>query len=209
MSSWSTQIEKELDWREDELTMLKILTVKAHTGSTTKNAQLRALTVMLYAHYEGFCKFIWDLYLDEITKSRIKRKDCCEAIIIFSLKKKFKELSGNFSPRQIWDTFSTHLPQLLDEEIEFNYPLETNSNLWPDLLKSNLEEVALHCAVLDSHETALKALLNRRNDIAHGQQNIIRTLDEYENYEKAVFDILYELSLTVIDNLDHLNYRNE
>ena len=207
MSSWSEQIEQELDWREDELTNLKILVAKARVGSTARTALLRALTVMLYAHYEGFCKFIWDLYLDEIRKSRVKRKNCCEPIIIFSLKKKFKEISSSFSAQQIWDAFSNHVPQLLENEIEFDFKLETNSNLRPDLLKKNLEEIDLSCNALGTHKTALKTLLGRRNNIAHGQKNIIRTLSEYENYERAVFDVMYDLSFTVIENLDRSNYQ--
>lgn len=207
MSSWLIQIEQELDWRVDELTNLKLLVARARVGSVAQNALLRALTVMLYAHYEGFCKFIWDLYLDEIGKSKIKRKNCCESIIIFSLKKKFKELSGNFSAKQIWDEFSTHLPQLLEEEIKFDSTLKTNSNLWPDLLKDNLEEIDLHCNVLITHERDLKALLSRRNEIAHGQKNIIKSLSDYEKYERAVLDVMYDLSLIVIENLDRSSYQ--
>ncbi|MBR8826692.1 MAG: hypothetical protein DSM107014_02110 [Gomphosphaeria aponina SAG 52.96 = DSM 107014] len=64
MSSWFEKIEQELDWRERELTSMKILVITTKNNSTKQ--ALRSLIVMLYAHYEGFCKFAWDLYLNGI-----------------------------------------------------------------------------------------------------------------------------------------------
>ena len=68
MSTWSDQIEADLKWREGELASLKLLAASADHGSDRQRAILRALWAMLYAHYEGFCLFCWDLMLSAIEK---------------------------------------------------------------------------------------------------------------------------------------------
>jgi hypothetical protein len=122
---------------------------------------LRALVVLLYAHYEGFCKFAWDLYLDGIQKQKLKRRECESKIVKLSLNKKFKELRGDLSPQGIWDFFTTHLPSLMEEELEFKIRLETQSNLWPNLLKSNSQEIGLSCVMADHHESLYQSIVKR------------------------------------------------
>jgi MAE_28990/MAE_18760-like HEPN len=202
MSNWAKEIENDLDWRWSELASIKIQIVKADKGSVRYEALLRALVVLLYAHYEGFCKFSWDLYLDSLEKQRLKRKDCDDRIVRLSLSKKFKELKGDLSPQGVWDFFTTHFPLLMDDHLEFKVRLETQSNLWPNLLKANSQEVGLSCAMADYHGSLLKALVRRRNDIAHGRRELIRDLNEYEKYEKAAFETMYELGLSVVDCLE-------
>lgn len=164
---------------------------------------------MLYAHYEGFCKFAWNLYLEGIKQQNLNRNQCCEPIKIFSLKKKFKQVGGNLSSKFLWEFFSTELPKMLNEDLEFapqEYQLETKSNLKPELLKSNLEEINLFCPIIDEHEVILKRLVEMRNSIAHGEKNLIQELSEYEKYEKAAFDVMYELGLTIIESLEGQKY---
>lgn len=206
MCNWAKEIENDLDWRWSELASIKIQIVKADKGSVKYEALLRALVVLLYAHYEGFCKFSWDLYLDTLEKQRLKRKDCDDRIVRLSLNKKFKELKSDLSPQGVWDFFTTHFPLLMDDHLEFKVRLETQSNLWPNLLKANSQEVGLSCAMADYHESLLKALVRRRNNIAHGRRELIRDLDEYEKYENAAFDAMYELGLSVVDCLEGKAY---
>jgi hypothetical protein len=206
MNSWSNKLEQELDWREGELASLKILAVTMNNDSTRYSALLRCLVVMLYAHYEGFCKFAWDFYLESIEKQSLTRNQCCETITIFSLKKTFKRVANDLSPKSLWQFFSEDLHHVLNEELKFELELETKSNLWPNLLQSNLEEINLCCPIIDSHRQILKGLVNRRNDIAHGKSNIIKSIQEYEQYEKAVIEVMYELALTIMESLDSQSY---
>jgi hypothetical protein len=206
MSNWAKEIENELDWRWSELAAIKVQIVKADKVSVRYEALLRALVVLLYAHYEGFCKFSWDLYLDGLQKRRLRRKDCDDRIVQLSLQKKFKELRGDLSPQSVWEFFTTHFPQLMDDHLEFQVRLETKSNLWPNLLKSNSQAVGLSCKMADEHESLLKALVRQRNSIAHGRRELIRDLEEYEKYEKAAFEAMYELGLSVVECLERETY---
>jgi hypothetical protein len=208
MSNWENEIEADLNWREGELAAIKIqiLTTDRANQPVRYEALLRAITTLLYAHYEGFCRFAWDLYLDTIQKQNIKRNQCCEEVIKLSLRKRFKELRGDLSPDGVWSFFSNELPTLIDDNIEFKIGLEADSNLKPTLLKKNSTDAGLSCLMVDQHEILLKTLVSRRNNIAHGQKDIIRDLTEYNKYENAALEAMYELGLSVIDCLDNQKY---
>jgi hypothetical protein len=78
MTSWADQIEEDLKWSEAELGSLKIQAAAAPAKSDRQRALLRALRTMLYAHYEGFCKFCWDVLLDQMEKDGCVRSDASQ-----------------------------------------------------------------------------------------------------------------------------------
>ncbi|MFB2982814.1 MAE_28990/MAE_18760 family HEPN-like nuclease [Microseira sp. BLCC-F43] len=207
MSKWLQQLEEDLDWRQAELAILKQQAVLAAKDSARYRVLLRAMWALLYAHYEGFCKFAWDLYLDELQKTGVKRKDCKDTIARLSLYKKFKEMRGNLSPLSIWEFGQTGFNLMLEENLDFPEKLETQSNLWPDVLKQNSLLAGLDCKLVDQYEIELKALVRRRNDIAHGQKMIIKDLNEYQKYENAALEVMHELAVSIVDCLDKQLYR--
>ncbi|NEQ64877.1 MAG: hypothetical protein F6K21_05120 [Symploca sp. SIO2D2] len=206
MSSWLKQLEEDLDWRLTELAILKKQAVLASKDSDRYRALLRALWAMLYAHYEGFCKFAWDLYLDELQKVSVKRKDCKDEIAKLSLQKQFKSLKGDLSPESLWNFGQTGFRTMLEDNLDFQVKLETQSNLYPQLFKENSLKVCLSCALVDQYEIELKGLVRRRNEIAHGQKTIIKDLNEYKKYEDAAIEVMHELAVAIVDCLDKQLY---
>ena len=158
MSNWSQELEEDLKWREAELTILKTQVVTASKGSVRYQALLRAMWALLYAHYEGFCKFAWALYLDELQKAGVKRRDCKDTIAMLSLQKQFKEMRGNLSPSSIWEFGQIRFRALLEENLDFQVKLETQSNIWPNLFRENSLQAGLNCTLVDKHEIKLKSL---------------------------------------------------
>ncbi|MEQ8998025.1 MAG: MAE_28990/MAE_18760 family HEPN-like nuclease [Coleofasciculus sp. B1-GNL1-01] len=206
MSNWLKQLEEDLDWRLTELAILKKQAVLASKDSDRYRALLRALWAMLYAHYEGFCKFAWDLYLDELQKAGVKRKNCKDEIAKLSLQKQFKRLKGDLSPESIWNFGQTGFRTMLEDNLDFQVKLETKSNLYPQLFKENSLKVCLSCTLVDQYEIELKGLVRRRNEIAHGQKMIIKDLNEYKKYEDAAIEVMHELAIAIVDCLDQRLY---
>lgn len=210
MSSFLQKLEADLNWREEELALLKKQTIQSAISSarhpTKYQAMLRAIWTMLYAHYEGFCKFAWDLYLEELEKTALKRKEYRDDIAILSLEGKFKELRANLSSQKLWNYGQVEFLNLLEEQIDFQVKLETKSNLHPDILIENSTRIGLQCALMHTHETSLKALVVRRNEIAHGQKMLIKDVDEYNKYEHAAITVMYELALSMVECLDNKLY---
>lgn len=206
MADASTMLEQDLRWREAEIASLKVLTSKSIKGSVQQLALLRALWAMLYAHYEGFCKFAWDLYLEKLTQLALSRGTCRVPIARFSLAKRFRELRGDLSADALWSLCTRDFTTWMQQPLTFDVRLETDSNLWPELLVENSAAVDLPSEKVSEHEFKLKALVSRRNEIAHGKKMVIQTLEEYQPYEEAVFLVMHELAVAVLDCLESKKY---
>jgi hypothetical protein len=206
VSTWAAQIEEDLKWREAELGSLKLAAASAPKGGDRERALLRALWTMLYAHYEGFSKFCWDVLLDQIEKDGCVRSAAIEPITIFSLAKVFKEARGDLSAEGIWKFVGKTFPNAMEQPVTFSTRLETRSNLWPSIANENNACMGLDCKQIGIHEAQLRALVGRRNDIAHGKKLIVSTLLEYEVYEKAVMIVLHELAVAVVEQLTNKKF---
>ena len=206
MRNWAFELEEDLRWREAELASFKILVTEADKGSVRQIALLRAMWAMLYAHYEGFAKFGWDLYLEALEAQGPNRGDCTEAVARLSLLKEFKEFRADLTPFSIWKFCNSTFASLLGEKVSFNLHLETESNLWPKLFRYNSQLANLPCTMIDAHDAKIRALVERRNEIAHGQKMVINTLDEYQEYENAATLVMHELAIEIINCLQTRSY---
>lgn len=202
MSSWANQLEADLSWREGELASLKIQVAQAPKGSQKQTALLRAMWAMLYAHYEGFCKFSWDLYLNALESLNVKRDEIVPEICTFSLAQEFSGLKGDMSPNSLWEFCSNKFENLLTQNLEFKTKLETDSNLWPNLFKDNIDKIKLKCDSLETYKTFIKSLVARRNEIAHGKKLVIESLDEYQKYENAALIVMHDLAINIVESLE-------
>jgi hypothetical protein len=206
MSDWAGQIESDLKWREAEIGSLKLLAASFPTDSNRQRALLRALWAMLYAHYEGFCKFCWDLFLTAIESDGPARKELREPIAKFSLLKIFKTLRGDSSDDMLWDFFHRDLTAHLAAPATFPVKLETQSNLWAKFAIANNDAIGLSCPLFAQLKAQLNKLVNQRNEIAHGKKLVISTLAEYQPYEEAAFLVMHELAVGVVECLEKKNY---
>lgn len=202
MRDWAKEIEDDLNWREAELASFKVLVFSAPKGSVRATALLRGLWTILYAHYEGFCKFAWDLYLDALEKEGVLRSACRDNIACLSLEKDFKRLKGNLSAESIWAFCTAQFPQLLSEPAAFRIKLETQSNLWPQVYCENARRISVPTTMMDENTTRIRTLVARRNEIAHGRKMIVSDIAEYQRYEDAALLIMHELAVSILDALE-------
>lgn len=203
---WADILESELSWREAELASLKLLVLEAQAGSVRQSSLLRALWTMLYAHYEGFCKFAWDFYLENLEQLGVTREVCSPAVARFSLAKKFRELRGDTSSSAFWSVCTAGFDEWMKQQLKFELRLETRYNLWPNLLRDNSSELNLACKVVDQNELKLKTLVGRRNEIAQRKKLLIRSLEEYQPYEETAVLVMHELAVSVLDCLEKKTY---
>jgi hypothetical protein len=198
------QISEDLSWRESELGSLKILLARKDLSQAQQQVLLRAAWAMLYAHYEGFVKTALTVFYDEAKKritacGRLPRETRILALIS-DLKKIRSMPAGDF----------------LDEVEQFtvkhyskgpDFPeVETQSNLWPNLLLDLLKKADIDSTPIDKHQRKLRTLVARRNEIAHGKQEIIAEVSYYKEYETAVYDLMYELAFQIDARLNSPPY---
>jgi hypothetical protein len=206
MSEWEQQIESDLSWREAEMGTLKLLLAAAPARSDRQRALLRACSAMLYAHYEGFCKFCWTLLLNTIASQKCLRRDLVTPLAKRAMASVFSKLRGDTSIENLWNFAWRQFQQELVKVSEFPDEVDTKSNLWPELSQSINASVGLECPLLNVHATEIGQLVGRRNKIAHGEKLEIADLAQFQKIEHAAILVMHELALSVVDCLNGRSY---
>ncbi len=85
------EIEKDLAWRQDELRFFQNQLVSLPSDDEQRRFR-RALVLLLYAHFEGFCRFALLLYVRNVNATGIKCDEANFAIAAASLSDLFKTL---------------------------------------------------------------------------------------------------------------------
>jgi hypothetical protein len=206
MRNWEQQIEEDLGWRESEMASLKLLLASSITGSDRQRALLRACSAMLYAHYEGFCKFCWALLLEEVGRQRPRKQDLVAALEKRAMADVLRQLRGNMCDDNIW-LFATKTFHDARHAVASSFEeVDTQSNLWPDLAERINSSVGLECPLFSTHKSELKQLVGRRNKIAHGAKLEIEDLEQFQKLEHAAVIVMHELALAVADSLSRKSY---
>lgn len=192
-------ISADLDWREAEIASMRIILSSNDIGPIQKKTLLRAAWALLYAHYEGFCKTTLVTYYDFVTNSGIACQDLPDMIKLFALKKKLNKMR-TLQDSELIVEINNFQSNCLLPITEFPN-VDTQSNLWPELLIELLETADLNTDVVRNNEIKLKTLVSRRNKIAHGENNMIQEFEYYKSYEDAVYDVIYDLAYQVDQKL--------
>lgn len=193
------QISQDLDWRESELGSLKILLGRKDISPAQRGVLLRAAWAMLYAHYEGFVKTALTVFYDEAKK----RIACCghlpKETRVNALKPALNKLKSMPASQFLdaIDNFSTRYYSLSPDFPE----IDTQHNLWPNILAELLKTADIDGEAIEEHRLRLKTLVARRNEIAHGKQDVITDYSYYIEYESAVYALMYELAFQIDSRL--------
>ena len=198
MSAWS-EIEADLNWRESELGLLKILINNQTVGEREKVVLYRAAWALLYAHYEGFCKFALTVYYDSIKKMGKNYIDLPQSTKAFALDKELKILR-NLSNFELLEKISTFETDVCGVPASFP-DVDTQSNLWPNILDGLLKSADIVVPSLGNYSRSISALVGKRNKIAHGARDVIPDYTYYLQHAQIVQDIMYELALVIDEKL--------
>lgn len=206
--SFDVTLEQDLKWREAELASLKRLAINAAAEQVAYRALLRAMWALLYAHFEGFTKFCWDTVLDHVQSTAIPAGELESRFALLALEPRFKLHRANLDSGSILAFFEVGLPQALQAAAKFpdDARLKTESNLWPNVFERESDRLGIQCDELEKHRSRIKALVARRNDIAHGKNMVIANLSEYHEYENATLCLMHELAIKSIDIIDGKAY---
>lgn len=204
------EIELDLTWRQNEIRFLR--NQLAYISSEQDRDRYRkSLVVMLYSHYEGFCKTALSIYADAINKESIKCLDAHECIVAAALADTFKDLENPNKKSKIFvnvlpDDSQLHrfarqveLIEKLDNiwqrviQLPIEVVIDMESNLTPVVLKKVLYRLGFPYDMFKDNEGRIHLLLNRRNNVAHGVRKDGISEKEYSEIEIAAYDIMREL----------------
>lgn len=216
------EIEAEQTWRVDEIRFFQNQLIYINSESK-KDQYRRSLVLILYAHFEAFCKFAFAHYLKAINTSNIRCNETNYAIAASTLSDVFMTLRN---PERKSDIFRRDLPddsQLhrfsrdrefleriseidnlivsLDDKI-----IDTESNLKPVVLQKILYRLGLPHNKFDNLKSQINKLLNYRNKIAHGEMKDGIPEKVYDSLRDDVFFILDEIKREIMSAIENRKY---
>ena len=159
---------------------------------------------MLYAHYEGFCRNTLTAFFDAVAMSGIMCNRLPHSTKLFALRDKLNSMK-RMTTEDLFYNIGSFQADILSSPPQFP-EVDTQSNLWPNVLIEILEMADLNSDKAKEHELKLKTLVSRRNKIAHGENNIITEVGYYHSYEEAVYDVMYDIAIQVDNRLSKFPY---
>ena len=208
------ELEHELLERTDELSKIEnFFDMYANSSSDVLSGIMRkSLILLLYAHFEGYCKQAFQFYIVYINRKQLPLNCVKHGIIAANLNAEFQKLfDTNHKPISITTLSNDGSIQLhgrkrnfliecenitarmtnLDESI-----INTEANLKPDVLRKILFQLELDCSIIDAYQGEIHRLVNIRNSYAHGERSRYPSQSEYNDYKLA--------ALTTMNNIKNI-----
>lgn len=206
---FTAELYRDFNWRFDEVRRLENL-IDNEKPAATADELRKSLVVVLYAHFEGFCVFSLEHYLNAINRAKLSCRASSPAVVAGAWEPLFKamekgdkkcDLFRNSLPNDLglhrhWRRrhFIEEMGRLLDLPVTLDEDvIDTESNLKPSVLQRNLFLLGLDYRFVEPYADDLKNLLGRRNNIAHGDQRRGVPKSEYKTFDSAVFEICFRL----------------
>lgn len=216
------QLEYELFWRQEEIRLLSN-TVGALARDADKDRVRRAQLVMLYAHTEGFSKIALSTYVKAINDLQLQCADVVPCIAASAFHDVFHAIRYGDPKGKVFNESLPHdealhvfsrqrdfiakVDSLLRRQV--NVPdeaVDTESNLNSKVLRRNLFRLGFPLDRFADYESNLNELVYRRHGIAHGVDINAIPKGAYEKLQKAAFNFMDELTLSIVDAIETSQY---
>ena len=234
-ADFRAQLEHDLTWRQGELRHLRNqfgLTSICDDGR--EKLYLKVLIIMLYSHFEGFCKDAFKLYIDAINNDQITCLDASEHIAAAYLTDIFQDIEnlhrknnkrchlfkGPLEPKSIekFRQFFQHIRFIgeienilsnkiyISEKISDNI-VDTKSNLGPDVVEKILYRLGLPYDNFGEYNGKIRTLVNFRDEFAHGRNNIrCINMTDYDTIETEIYGFMSELMILLTEAINNKYY---
>lgn len=180
----SAELEEELTWRLNELRLLHNIQTNLSSDKEIKLYR-KSLIVMLYSHFEGFCKFAFTYYIEQVNQQHYKRIQLNNSLVTASMNNEFNAYDDidrkcklfknplpddselhRYSRRK---DFLNALNDFLNEiAVIPDKIIDTESNLKPIVLRKILFRLGFDISIAKKYDNSINMLLEYRNSIAHG-----------------------------------------
>lgn len=196
----------DIEQRADEELVLRYFAVRSFRDEFRGNVKewldnfMEAmLWALLYAHYEGYCKFALTVYYDSIRSSGKLTEQLLSPTQAFALDSALRKLRG-LPPVDLLCAIKTFDADHLKRPATFP-DVDTESNLWPNVLNQLLEIAGLKIDYIDQNWHKIRTLVARRNKIAHGERDMIKELDYFLSFEEIIRNLMIEVAIRIDEKL--------
>lgn len=217
------EMEEELTWRQREIVFLKNVMMRI-SKEEDRERYRKSLVVMLYAHFEGFCKTCLLIYIKVINDLNLTRKEANDYLVTLSMEGIF---NGYDNLDRKCKTFKRELPddtnfhrfyrradlvlqfnEFLDEKLVIaDSVINTESNLWYHVLKKNLFKLGIDYTVFDKYQSSINILVNKRNSIAHGSEKFGISENDCEKIQEDIVEVMNNIIKILMKNLKDESFK--
>lgn len=195
------------------------------------NALTRSCIVMLVAHFEGFIKSALTELIDSICQAKPPARRIPDALLELHTRERIEEIFGTNGPERISRTrrlFTTYA-ELWDENHSINPNLLSAkilarqlTNAKPEVLETVFSLLGVKDIVvqIDAHvnqaissrgdqatrvktDIKLTEIVDRRNNVAHGDKTEKLTTMEVENYKTFLTDVAEKIAIVIQERINH------
>ncbi len=201
------EISDNLDKRRFEITNLRRVLLN-YAGKPLESTVVRMAIPLLYANWEGYVKEVCQLYLEYIERSGTKNRELKADLLGYLWSSSLRPLSGglNFEKKKTIAELALHR---MDDCVEFSISernINTKANLNFDVLKDIADHLCFNISLLSTYKRHLNALVNLRNNIAHGSFPSTMDYDTFNEHAKSAIGLMESFENIVIHNLNIRNF---
>ena len=199
-----------LDRRRQSLTeTLRVAT--SLKGTILLDQACRMAVPMIYAIWEGFAKESLQLYLEYIESIELPQSEASTAILAYAWTGSFSKLSNQLTHEKKVELVDRFFAGLTDKLIfdKKQREIDTKSNLMFDVLDDIATCLCLDIQPLREHKRKLDALVNRRNNIAHGGRDQTLNEETVEEYRELVLTLMAALEKTLLSAIETKSYKRQ
>ncbi|AJD28521.1 hypothetical protein G8E05_14215 [Clostridium botulinum] len=217
------EMEQELTWRQHEIVFLKNVMMGIEKEED-KEKYRKYLVVMLYAHFEGFCKTCLLIYVKAINDLNLTRNEVNDCLVASSMEGIFNGYDNldrkcKVFKRELPDDTDFHrFYRRTDLVLQFNEFLNeklviadnvinTESNLWYHVLKKNLFKLGIDYTVFDQYKSSINILVNKRNSIAHGSEKFGVPENDYKKIQDDIIKAMDNIIKILMKNLQDESFK--
>jgi hypothetical protein len=202
----STELEQEYLSRFEEINKVEEFFETRKRNDDISDIMRKSLIILLYAHYEGYCKRAFQFYVLYINKKEIQVSDVKYGIAAVNMQREFKKLFNTSSKpvriktyledgalqfhgrkRDFLNDYDCNIRKTIELKEDF---ISSEGNLKPDVLRKILFQLELDCSIVDTCQSEIYKLVNIRNSLVHGDHTRCPDQNEYDRYREAALSTM-------------------
>ena len=172
------------EWRDGEFAKFKI-----GSPGVDEPFWYRLCIPMIYAHWEGYVVSSLKLLIDHLNGLELSAAEVPTKLVVVGLGDAYKTLSGKQSFGQRVE-FTEKFRELLKMTVKFKKKIDTRSNLKSDVLLELCGMYGFEFGRFCDVTSDIDRLVNIRNSIAHGENSIVPSKDNIQNFITAVTEAM-------------------
>ncbi len=185
ISDFQDLLDSDFAWRQKEISDLKKVVRRSNTD---QSMLIRSGTALVYAHWEGFVKNAAQAYLEFVKGQKLNYNQLSDCFVVLGLKKKINHLKEAKKTNLNIELIQFLRKGLTERaNLQLRGAINTESNLRYHVFENILITIGLDLEAYETKKNFIDTeLVNRRNEIAHGE--FIRI--DYNDWLVLVDDVL-------------------